>query len=127
MPRALRVVAVLLALSLIVGESIRTFGQGRPFVFWFDDFLLGGFLILGAALFSDDTPRRRAAFAAAWGATAGMLYGSFFAKLFPGPGSSMQSNIPDDVLTILVGLAFATSLAGLVMTLWLPARTSASP
>lgn len=127
MKLALRVIAVILALSLIVGESIRSYGQSRPIVFVIDDFLIGGFLILGALLFAADTPRRRATFAAAWAATAGMLYGSFFSKVFPDANTSLQSNIPNDTLTILVGVAFATSLIGMIATLALPEPAKSKP
>lgn len=124
MTLALRIVAAILGASLIAGETIRSFGQDRPIVFVVDDYLIGGFLIGAALLFTADTLRKRAAFAAAWAATAGMLYGSFFAKLFPDPNSSMHSNIPDATLTILVGTAFATSLIGMIATMALPQKGS---
>lgn len=120
MKNALRIVAVVLGLSLIIGESIRSFGQDRPIVFVIDDFIFGGLLIAGAWAFGVDTPRTRALFAAAWGVGFGGLYGSFFGKLFPAPGSSMMSNIPDDLLTWLVGAAFLTCVFGMIAVITLP-------
>ena len=74
----LRIVAVLLSLSLMIGECWRSWGVGRPVMFVLDDQLIGGFLIAAAWAMGNDTHRNRAAFSAAWGMAAGMLYGSFF-------------------------------------------------
>ena len=122
MKTGLRVIAVILALSLMIGESIRSYGQSRPLVFVIDDFLIGGFLIGAAWAFAGDTLRRRAAFAAAWATTAGMLYGSFFGKVFPDVGADFHTNIRADILTILIGVAFATSVIGMIATIALPAK-----
>jgi hypothetical protein len=89
-------------------------------VFVVDDYLIGGFLIIAAIFFSVDTLVRRSALAASWAVTAGMLYGSFFGKVFPPPNSSMQSNIPDNTLTILIGVAFASAIIGMIATIALP-------
>lgn len=123
MARALRIIAVILALSLMIGESIRSWGQDRPLVFVIDDFLLGIFLITGAIAFAKDTLARRATFAASWALTAGMLYGSFFGKVFPDAGANFHTNINADVLTILIGVAFATSVIGMFATITLRPRT----
>jgi hypothetical protein len=119
---ALRVIAVILGLSLMIGESIRSYGQDRPIVFVIDDFLIGTFLIASSLAFAGDTLRRRAAFAAAWAATAGMLYGSFFGKLFPEHGADFHTNIRGDILTIRIGVAFATSIIGMIATIALPSK-----
>ena len=115
----LRIVAVLHALSLIIGESIRSFGQGRPAAFWLDDMLMGGFLIAAARAMRRDTPRNRAAFAAAWGTNAGMLYGSFFGKVFD-PARANPGNIELGLLTVLIGIAFTVSVAGMFAAILLP-------
>jgi hypothetical protein len=124
MASALRIFAIILGASLIIGETIRSYGQDRELVFVVDDYLIGGFLVLSAVFFSADTLVRRSAFAAAWATTAGMLYGSFFGKVFPAQGSSMRSNIPDDTLTILIGVAFATAIIGMIATIALPRQQS---
>jgi len=120
--RALRVLGVLHGSLLIAGETLRSWGQGRPLASVLDDYWIGGFVLVAALTFRPDRLARRAAFAAAWAANAGALYLSFFGKLFAEDGVSFHSNIPDDVLTALVGLAFATSLFGMVATIAMQPR-----
>lgn len=117
--RLLRLAAVLLALSLMIGEAWRSWGVGRPVMFVLDDQLMGSFLIAAAWAVRIDTRTRRAAFAAAWGVTAGMLYGSFFGKVFE-PQTADAGNWDLGVLTILIGVAFAVSLIGMVFSIALP-------
>lgn len=116
---ALRVVAVLLALSLMIGELLRSWGAGRPVMLVLDDQLMGGFLIAAAWAVGRETIRTRAAFAAAWGVVAGMLYGSFFGKLFE-PAKAQAGNWNLGVLTALLGVAFAVSLVGLWASITVP-------
>lgn len=118
--RALRLLAVALASSLMIGELWRSWGAGRPVPFVLDDQLMGGFLLAAAWAMRRDTRRNRAAFAAAWGVVAGMLYGSFFGKLIE-PASSNAGNWDMGVLTALLGVAFVTSLVGLFFSITLPA------
>jgi hypothetical protein len=119
--KALRVAAVLLALSLMLGEVYRSWSAGRPAAFWLDDQIMGAMLIVGAALMARPSRRRHALFAAAWGVNAGMLYGSFFGKLFD-PAGSDPGNFDLGLLTLLVGIAFAVSIVGLAASIWLAAR-----
>jgi vacuolar-type H+-ATPase subunit I/STV1 len=118
----LRIIAVIHGLSLIGGETWRSWGAGRPLVFVVDDYLIGGFVIFGAWLMRVDSLRNRAVFAAAWGANAGMLYGSFFGKLVE-PETTNAGNWSIGVLTWLVGLAFAVSVVAMVAAILLPPRT----
>lgn len=122
---ALRIIALIHGLGLMIGETWRSWGAGRPLVFVIDDFLIGGFVILGAWLMRNDTPRNRAVFAAAWGANAGMLYGSFFGKLVE-PSAVNAGNWSLDVLTWLVGLAFVVSVIGMLAAMLLPATKAAA-
>lgn len=108
----LRAAAVLLALSLMVGECWRSWGIDRPIMLVLDDQIMGGFLIAAAWAFSKQTPLARAAFSAAWGVIAGMLYSSFFGKLFE-PSKAQAGNWNLEVLTWLIGFAFAVSVVGL--------------
>lgn len=113
-----RWMAGLLGASLMIGETIRSWGMGRPFLFVADDFFIGIPLVVTALLMAQDTPARRAAFAGAWGATAGMLYPSFFGKLIaPTESAAAETNIPFDFLTAIIGIAFVTALAGLVASI----------
>ena len=116
----LRIWAVLLALSLMIGEIWRSWGAGREFVFVIDDQIMGVMLIASAYLMKQDTVRRRAFFAAAWAFNVGMLYGSFFGKVFD-PASSNSGNFDLGVLTALIGVAFVVSLLGLAgAIMWKP-------
>ncbi|HEY8121584.1 MAG TPA: hypothetical protein VII78_09720 [Myxococcota bacterium] len=120
--QTLRVLGVLHGSLLVLGETLRSWGQGRPLAFVLDDFLIGGFVIGAALAFRADDLRRRAALAAAWGANAGGLYSSFFGKLFAEPGAEFHTNIPAGLLTALIGLAFATSLFGMIATIAMSPR-----
>jgi len=116
---ALRVIAVLHALSLMIGECWRSWGVGRPVMFVLDDQLMGSFLIAAAWAVGRETTRTRAAFSAAWGVVAGMLYGSFFGKVFD-PAKAQAGNWDLGVLTWLLGVAFLTSLIGVWLSITLP-------
>ena len=117
--KALRIIAVILALSLMIGELWRSWGVGRPIMFVLDDQLMGGFLIAAAWAVRYETLRTRAAFSAAWGVVAGMLYSSFFGKVFD-PGNAQAGNWDLGILTMLLGVAFFVSLVGLWFSLTLP-------
>lgn len=122
--KGLRLLAVALALSLMIGEAYRSFGAGRPVVFWMDDMLMGALLIWSAALLAKETGARRAFFTGAWGVNAGMLYGSFFGKVFE-PATANAGNFDLGLLTLLVGLAFATAIVGFVLSLLIPFKQTA--
>ena len=112
----LRILGIGLALSLMIGELVRSWGVGRPIMFVLDDFFMGGLLFVGALLMAQPTRMRWGLFVAGWAACAGMLYGSFFGKVFA-PDNANSGNFELGLLTALIGLAFATSLLGLVGTL----------
>lgn len=120
--KALRIIAVIGALALMIGEIWRSWGVGRPLMFVLDDQFAGLFMLVAAWAMKNDTIRNRAAFAAAWGVSAGMLYGSFFGKLI-NPASAQPGNWNLGVLTALLGVAFAISLGGLWFSIMLPAAT----
>ncbi len=120
---AVRLLAIALALSLMIGELWRSWGAGRPLYAVIDDQILGVLLIAGAIALRRDTWRTRGLMAAAWGVTAGMLYGSFFGKVFE-PARTNAGNWDLGVLTMLIGVAFATAIIGLVLTLAAPMRTA---
>jgi hypothetical protein len=113
--------AILLGLSLMIGEAWRSWGAGRPVYAWMDDMIMGGGLVLAAILYKSDSSARLALLGGAWGANAGMLYGSFFGKVF-NPERADAGNWDLGVLTGLIGLAFAVSLAGLAATAWVASR-----
>lgn len=113
-----RIWAALLGSSLIIGEMIRSWGQGRNFLFVFDDFLIGIPLVVTAILMAKPSVARHCAFSAAYAAAVGMLYSSFFGKLVS-PDKPMSSNIEGGFLTFLIGLAFVAALAGLCASIYI--------
>jgi len=121
----LRIIAVIHGLSLIAGETYRSWGAGRHWLFVVDDYWIAGLLLVGAFLVKPANARTRALFAAGWGANAGMLYGSFFGKLIE-PASSNPGNFGIGPLTALIGLAFVTSVLGMTASILLPAGSRAA-
>jgi hypothetical protein len=119
--KLLRAVAVVLALSLMIGEAYRSWGVDRPVAFWMDDMLMGALLLVAAVLVGRETWMRRALFTGAWGTNAGMLYGSFFSKIFA-PGNANAGNFDLGLLTALIGVAFATAILGFIASLMLPLK-----
>jgi hypothetical protein len=119
----LRIWAILLGSALMIGETIRSWGQGRNPFFVLDDFLVGVPLVVTALLMARPTVPRCCAFSAAFAASAGMLYGSFFDKLLD-LSKPASSNIEIRLLTVLIGLAFAASLVGLMRSIRLAERVT---
>ena len=81
-----------------------------------DDMIMGTMLIAAAIMVAKDTFPRRAFFTAAWGTNAGMLYGSFFGKVFA-PADANAGNFDLGFLTLLIGIAFATAVAGMIASI----------
>ena len=119
----LRALAVALAVSLMAGELWRSWGTDRHLMFVVDDMIIGVFLLVGAWAMKQDTVRRRALFCAAWGFGAGLLYSSFFGKLVD-PAEVDAGNWSMSVLTVLVGLAFVTSVIGMVASIAIPIQSA---
>jgi hypothetical protein len=111
--KALRALAVIVALTLMLGEAYRSWGVGRPVYAWIDDQIMGAVLIVGAVLMARPSPQRHAMFTAAWAFNAGMLYPSFFGKLFD-PSNSNPGNFSLGFLTLAVGLLFFLAIMGTV-------------
>jgi len=118
-----RIVAISLGLFLMIGEVIRSWGQGRNLLFVMDDFLIGIPLVITGILMSKPTVARHCAFSASFAACAGMLYPSFFGKLLDS-SAPVQSNIATGCLTALIGLAFLFSILGLAGSIYLAAKDS---
>ncbi|HEY0596187.1 hypothetical protein [Sphingopyxis sp.] len=117
--KALRILAIVGALLLMGGEAYRSWGVGRPIAFWIDDMLAGAMMIAAAIMVGRPTHVTRSFFSAAWGIAVGMLYGSFFGKLLD-PAGANPGNFPLGLLTVLLGIAFVISIAGLVASIVLP-------
>jgi hypothetical protein len=115
----LRFLAIALALSLMIGEAYRSWGAARPVAFWMDDMLAGAILIASAMAVATPTVARRAWFTGSWGIAVGMLYVSFFGKVFA-PQEAQPGNFQLGLLTMLVGVAFAVSITGFIASILLP-------
>ena len=117
--KQLRILSIVAALMLMAGEAYRSWGVGRPIAFWMDDMLAGAMMIAAAILVRRPTRATRSFFSAAWGVAVGMLYGSFFGKVFD-PASSNPGNFSLGLLTGLIGFAFVAAIAGLIASILLP-------
>ena len=117
--KVIRILSILGALLLMIGEAYRSWGAGRPAAFWMDDMLAGAMMIAAAIAVRRPTRVTRSFFSAAWGVAVGMLYGSFFGKVFD-PASSDPGNFSLGLLTALIGVAFVISIAALIASILLP-------
>jgi len=108
--------AIILALGLIIGETIRRFGEWGYWARWMDDYLMGLFLIIPGVMILKKIDFGKKILIAGWGINVGMLYGSFFSKVAPN-SVEFQSNIQSDFLILLIGLGLLTSITGLLWIL----------
>ncbi len=114
--KALRIIAIIGALALMLGEAYRSWGVGRPVAFWMDDMLVGAMMIASAVAVGKPTVGTRAFFSASWGVATGMLYGSFFGKVFD-PKNANAGNFDLGLLTALIGVAFVIAIIGLIASI----------
>lgn len=122
--RVLRTIAVIGALMLMLGEAYRSWGAGRPAAFWMDDMLAGALMIWAAWAVRTGSAASHAFFAGSWGIAVGMLYGSFFGKVFD-PANANPGNFSLGLLTLLVGVAFVIAIGGLLASILLARNASA--
>ena len=111
MRTTLRVLAVVLAIVLAFGETLRSWGAGRAWYHITDDYLAGLLLVVAATRATrSEGP---ALLCGAFGFATGMLYGSFFghvAALSRNEGD--PGNIPQSCLTVVIGVLFASAVVG---------------
>lgn len=119
MVRALQILSLLLAVGLVVGESIRSWDVGRPFAAVADDFVAAGLLLLAAWLTGRPDHRARRIVVAVWALIAGAVLPNLVMKLAD-PAHMTPGNLSPGLLTALVGLALLVSLGGLVAAILLP-------
>jgi len=112
------ILAILVGLGLIIGETIRRYGAWGFWARWMDDYIMGGLLIVPAVLILKKVGFGKRLLIAGWGAAFGMTFLSFFGKISP-TARKFETNIDADLLVFLIGLAFATSLIGLIWLLLL--------
>jgi uncharacterized PurR-regulated membrane protein YhhQ (DUF165 family) len=110
--------AIILGLGLIIGETIRRYGEWGFWARWLDDYIMGLLLIISAILVLLNKNFGKKLLIAGWSLTVGMTYYSFFSKISPN-AKEFQTNIEANSLIFLVGLAFLTSIIGLIWVLML--------
>lgn len=115
--KRLRYFTMILAVTIMAGEVYRSIGDGRHIMFVLDDIFLGVAMLLSALWFTEDTLQKRAFFAAAWGAAAGGVYGSFFSKLLADTPIN-SGNLDPIFLTAFLGVFFCIS----IICVWLAIR-----
>jgi hypothetical protein len=114
-----RRLAIVFGVLLPVLETIRRWRQldeFRNWPSWIDDLLLGALLLYGAWRVSGNREKGARFLVAAWGATCGMAYSSFFNQLMsldrPDPAP-----IPSVWVAAIKGVGFVLAIAALVGSL----------
>lgn len=114
-----RALMIVLALAVMVGEVVRSWGDGRNIIWVLDDILAGLYMLAAAIAFKADTPALRAFFASAFGIAVGMLYMSFFSS-FLEPASTNSGNFNLNFLITVKGILFVASILGLAASILMP-------
>lgn len=104
-----------LGLALMIGESIRSFGMGRPFLNWFDDFIMAFFLFLGVYKTRRNVHNIKY-LSAAFAFNLGLLLLSYSSKI-SNPARDIHSTMSYEILTTLLLIATITSFIGMIWTL----------
>ena len=94
-------------------------GDIAMFPLWFDDVLIGAFLLYGAWRTRGDREDGRIYLAAGWAFMAGMVYGAFFGQL-SSLGQPDPSGAPSVVIVTIKGVGLALAF----FALWLTYRTT---
>jgi hypothetical protein len=105
------------AVFLAVAEVRRNWGDWGYAPFWIVDYIAVALLLVGwRRAHSRPSPRGPAILCGAWGFTCAMFYASFFSHL---QRYGEPDRGPDDpvVLTIVIGVLFALTIAGFALAL----------
>ncbi|MEO5823293.1 MAG: hypothetical protein ABIT71_22540 [Vicinamibacteraceae bacterium] len=116
-----RRLAWLAGVVLPLGETARRWHQlaePRLFWAWFDDWLIGAFLLYGAWRAGRDAAAGQATLAAAWGFTLAIAVGSFVTGVF---GDADPTGASRTVVVAIKAVMLALTVAALVSVLrWTP-------
>ena len=116
-----RRLALLAGVLLPIGEIARRWhqlGDPRLFFAWFDDVLIGAFLLVGAWRVGRDAAAGQATLAAAWGFTLAIAIASFFAGMF---GDADPTGASRPVVVAVKGVMLALAVGALASVLrWRP-------
>ncbi|HYJ06693.1 MAG TPA: hypothetical protein VEX43_16275 [Chthoniobacterales bacterium] len=101
-------------------ETVRRWGTWREYPpAFFDDYILGAFLLAGAWLVGRRFDAGQRLLAAAWGFTCGLGYYSFFEQLRRYRlGEIDPAPIPTSAVLIIKGVAVLLAIVALACTLW---------
>ena len=115
-----RYVAIVLGILTPLGETIRRWHTWRenPPAF-FDDYIIGAFLLLGAWRTGKNINRGRPFLAAAWAFMCGMAYVSFFGQLEDNRlGIADPAPISSGAVAAIKGVGLAVGVICLIFALW---------
>jgi hypothetical protein len=115
-----RYLAIVLGILTPLGETIRRWHTWRenPPAF-FDDYIIGAFLLMGAWRAGKDINRGRPFLAAAWAFMCGMAYVSFFGQLEANRlGIGDPAPISSGAVAAIKGVGLAVGVMCLIFTLW---------
>jgi hypothetical protein len=103
-----RRLALLAGIVLPLGETARRWHQladPRLFFAWFDDWLIGAFLLYGAWRAGRDPATGQASLAAAWGFTLAIAIGSFITGVVAGDPTGAPRSVVVPIKTAMLLLA----------------------
>jgi uncharacterized membrane protein YkvI len=134
----MKVFAAWLALGfgtfLAVAEVLRNAGEVQWWPFWVVDYIAVALLLWGAAavLWRPEAGRGLPILTAGWGFACAMFWMSLFGHIdeltksgVPISFANVQSGADEPVLTIIIGVLFALTVAGLVASLTAELRSRA--
>jgi hypothetical protein len=120
-----RRLAIVFGIALPILETIRRFpqlGELANWPMWIDDLLLGAVLLIGARLTAGLRYHNARYLAAAWGATCGLGYASFFSQLqhlhLPDPAP-----VSSEWVAIIKGVGLALAIVALIGALKPPVQS----
>jgi hypothetical protein len=108
-----------LAGALVIIETYRSWGVGRPVLTVVDDYVGAALLTWAAWLMSRPSELARRIVVAVWGVICGLSLCNFSIKILM-PDRMTPGNLPPALLQALVGAVFVLSLMALVATVLLP-------
>lgn len=114
-----RTLAIIFGILAPLLETVRRWGTWRKYPpAFFDDYILGAFLLAGAWLVGRRFDAGQRLLAAAWGFTCGLGYYSFFEQLRRYRlGEIDPAPIPSSAVLIIKGAAVLLAIVALVFTL----------
>lgn len=121
-----RTLAAIYGILIVLLETIRRKTQladPSAFLLWFDDYLLGGFLLWSAWKAVQDTPQTGARYlAAAWGMAVGAMFLSFRGQVMHVDQPDVTTLVSSTTVAAIKGALFAIALVCLLMSLRDPRR-----